>query len=214
VAGRLAEASLGTRSSADAADARAAASAGAVGAARWELSRLAAGARREAIAAAEAERARVEAELAHRRAEAALLILRSPIDGVVATPHLEDKLQARLAPGDLLTEVHDLSAVVAEISLAQSDPLAELAAGDEVALRPYGAPHDEVIARIERLRDAARDEGGERRIVAVTTPFVLEHPVTGLTGHARIYGAEHTLAYAYLYLPLQRLVRIRLWSVW
>jgi len=104
--------------------------------------------------------------------------------------------------------------VIAEVPLSQRDPLAEIAVGDEVALRPYGAPDDEVRARVERFRNIAQDAGGEMRIVAVTSPFTLDRPLSGLTGHARIYGAEHTLAYANLYLLVQRLVRVRLWSMW
>jgi len=214
VATSLAAASFGTQSSADSAQGRAAASVGAAGAARWALSLLAAGPRREDVAIAEAESARIETQLAKLRADEALLLLRSPIDGVVATAHLDEKLQAMLAPGDLFAEVQDVSTVVAEISLSPSDPLGEIAIGDDVELRPYGAPNREVRARVEYFREVAQDAGGERRIVAVTSPFALERPVSGLTGHARIHGAERSLAYAYLYLPMQRLVRVRLWSMW
>jgi putative peptide zinc metalloprotease protein len=214
VATSLAEASLGTQTSADTARVRVATSAGAVGDARWSLSLLEAGTRREDVAVAQGELARIESQLAHLRAEQELLTLRSPIDGIVATAHLEDKLQAMLAPGDLFAEVHDLSAVVAEVSLSRRDPLAELRIGDEVALRPYGAQGGAVRARVERLRAAAQDSGGEQRIIAISSPFALDRPISGLTGHARIYGAEHSLAYANLYLLLQRLVRVRLWSMW
>jgi multidrug resistance efflux pump len=214
VARSLAEAALGTQSSADTAHGRVAASAGAAGAARWGLSLLLAGARPEDIAVAEAELASIESQLAHLRTEEERLTLRSPIDGVVATAHLEDQLQAMLASGDLFAEVHDLSAVVVEISLSQRDPLAEIEIGDEIALRAHGAPHGEIRARLARFREAAQGSGGDERIVAVTAPFALERPRSGLTGHARIYGAEHSLAYANLYLPLQRLVRVRLWSMW
>ena len=214
VATSLAAASFGTRSSADSAQGRVAASVGAADAAKWGLSLLAAGPRREDVAIAEIESSRIAIQLAKLRADEALLTLRSPIDGVVATAYLDEKLQAMLAPGDLFAEVHDVSTVVAEISLSQGDPLGEIAIGDEVVLRPYGLPDREVRTRVEYFREAAQDAGGERRIVAVTSPFPLEQPVSGLTGHARIYGAERSLAYAYLYLPLQRLVRVRLWSMW
>jgi len=213
VADRLVQASLGTQASADTAHGRAATSAGAVAVAQGGLALLAAGARREDVAAAEAEAAGIASQLAQLRSDDALLTLRSPIDGIVATPHLEDKRQATLAPGDLFAEVQDLDAAIAEIALAPTDPLAEIHIGDEVALQPYGAPHGAVRARIARLRTLAQDTSGEPRIIAVTSPFTLEHPLSGLTGHARIYGAEHSLAYANLYLPLQRLVGVRLWSM-
>ena len=170
---------------------------------------------RIAALAAEAETgdAKLEAQLAQLRADEALLTLRSPIDGVVATAHLDDKRQAVLAPGERFAEVQDVSTVVAEIALSPSDPLGELAVGDDVVLRAYGAPDGEIRARVERFREAAQDggaSGNERRLVAITSPFTLERPLPGLTGHARIYGVERSLAYANLYLPLQRLV----WSMW
>lgn len=214
VATRLATASLGTQASADTARARVAVAAGAAGAARWGLSLLAAGARTEDITAAEAEHARIASQLAQLRADEVLLVLRSPIDGVVVTAHLEDKRREMLAPGELFAEVDDLGRVVAEIPLVQGDPLAELAPGDEVALRAYGLPSDALSARIARFREAVQDEAGGPRIVAITTPFVLDHPVPGLTGHSRIYGKRRSLAYANFYLPLQRLLRVRLWSRW
>jgi multidrug resistance efflux pump len=214
VASTLAAAALGTQAGADATGARAAVSAGAAGAARWSLSLLAAGARPEDIEVAEAEHARIASQLAHARAEVALLTLRSPIDGVVATPHLEDTRQVMLAPGDRLAEIHDLSAMVGEVALRPSEPLAELGVGREVALRLHGAPGDEILVRIERVRETAEGSGADERIVVVTSPFAPIRPISGLTGHARIYGEERSLAYANLYLPLQRLIRVRLWSMW
>jgi len=216
VATRLAEASLVPQASAEAARDLASASASASVAMQWELALLTAGTRREDITVAEAVHARIASQLAHLRAEQLLLTLRSPIDGTIVAPHLDDKLQMMLAPGDLFAEVHDTSSVIAEISLTLGDPLAEIAVGDDVELRPYGAPHGEAHARVERVREVAQasTDPDSRRIVIVTSPFALQHPVSGLTGHARIYGAEHSLAYANLYLPLQRLIHVRLWSMW
>jgi len=81
-------------------------------------------------------------------------------------------------------------------------------------LRLRGAPGREIRVRIEYIREAAQDSGNERQIIAVTSPFAPGRPTSRLTGHARIYGVEHSLAYANLYLPLQRLLRVRLWSMW
>ena len=211
---RLARASLGTRSSADTARGRLAGTVGEAGAAEGALTLLKAGSREQDLAVAAAEQAGIESQLAQLRSDEALLILRSPIDGVVTTPHLDEKLQAVLAPGELFAEVHDVSSVVAEISLSPSEPLDQIAVGDEVVLRAHGAPHGEIRARVERIRDAMDDTGDRQRIVVRTSSFTLQHAITGLTGHARIYGDERSLAYAYLYLPLQRLIRVRLWSLW
>jgi hypothetical protein len=110
-----------------------------------------------------------------------------------------------LAPGDRFAEVHDSGAALAEISLSPGDPLVEIAPGDDVVLRPYGAHGADGSARVERLRAATQTSGGEARVVAVTSPFARWiRRSRGLTGHARIYGAARSLAYAMVYLPVQR----------
>ena len=210
---RLARASLGTLSAVDKALATVAASSGAVGSAQWADALTEAGARPEAIASVEAEAASLAGQIAHLRAEEKLLTLVSPIDGVVSTPHLEQMLQARLEPGDLLVEVHDHRAMVAEISLLPTDPLATVRVGDEIALRSLASPHEELVARVARIREPVKDARGKEHIVVVTSPIPLARPVAGLTGHARIYGEEHSIAYAGFYLPILRLFRVRLWSM-
>ena len=210
---RLAKAKLGTQSSADSAAGRMATGVGEVGAARADLSLLQAGERPEAIKAAVAEQTRIDGELAHVRSEIDLLTLRSPIDGVIVTPHLETKLQEYLAPGAVFAEVHDPDTLYAELALRESDPVSEIAVGDEVVLRPYGAPGVEVRVRIERFREAVQSTGGQKSIVAVTSAFSMQRPIAGLNGHARIYGNERSLAYANFYLPIQRIISVRLWSM-
>lgn len=214
IASNLASAALGTEASADLERRRLAGEVGAANAAHWQLALLEAGTRAEDIAVAEAECARLAGQLAKLRGDEALLTLTSPIDGVVVTSHLTDRLQATLAPGERLAEVDDLSAMVAEIALSPGDPLGEIAVDAPVALRPYGTPRSGIATRVARLRQATQDASGEQRVVAVTAPFSPDRPISGLTGHARVYGADRSLAYAHLYLPLQRLLRVQLWSRW
>lgn len=208
VAARLADSGLGI----DAAPVvgAAAVSRSLASAAGWQLASLEAGARPEDIAAAEAQRTRLAAQLDHARAERALLTIRSPIDGVVATKHLEDRRYARLDRGDRFAEIHDVGAFVAEVPLSASSPLGELAAGDEIVLRPVGAPGEAIHCAVARLRDTVHAPG---EIVAVTTPFATPVGRAGMVGHARLYGRRHSLAYAKLYLPLERVFRVELWSL-
>jgi len=213
VALKLAAANLAPRSGADTAEEKFAATAGSAHVERLSLSLMEAGAREEEIAVAKAEQSRVASQLAQLRSDVALLVLRSPIDGIVATPHLEQKLEAFLRPGDQFAEVDDLRAGVAEIALTPSDDVGEIAAKDAIELRLYTAPRSAIYARVDRLRDSPATSSAEERVVVVTSSFPLDRPLSGVTGHARIYGAERSLAYAYLYLPFQRLFKVRLWSV-
>lgn len=210
---RLAKARLGTQSSADSAGGKMATELGEAGAAKAELSLLEAGARPEAIKAAEAERARIDGELEHVRSEITLLTLTSPIAGIVTTPHLDTKLQATLALGEVFAEVHDTGALYAELPLRESDPLSELAIGDEVVLKPYGDPGAEVRTRIVRFRETVQREKGKSAVVAVTSTFAMPRAITGLNGHARIYGAERSLAYANFVIPIQRIVNVQIWAM-
>jgi exo-beta-1,3-glucanase (GH17 family) len=98
--------------------------------------------------------------------------------------------------------------------LKEHDPLDQITVGDEVALKPYGVPGVDVRVRITRFREAVQKTGDDSQIVAVTSPFSMPYAIAGLTGHARVYGNEHSLAYANFYLPIQRIVRVRLWSMW
>jgi multidrug efflux pump subunit AcrA (membrane-fusion protein)/Zn-dependent protease len=205
-ADRLAKAGAGTRMSADSEAGDASVSGSMANAARWELANMKAGTREEVIEAVEADRARLVAERDRARAESQLLTIRSPIDGIVTTKHLVDRISTRLAVGDTFAEVHDVSQYVAEIHLPASAPLAEIAVGDEIALRPAGLPNIEVACRIERTRE---DAG----FVVVTTPFTLAEARSGMHGHARLYGRKRSLAYAKLWLPFQRVVRVSIWAI-
>jgi multidrug efflux pump subunit AcrA (membrane-fusion protein) len=214
----LDDADLGTTVEANAVARAAAATRSGAEVAYRTLELVKAGARPEQIAAAKAERDRVAAEALALRAEEQLLTLRSPVHGVVATKHLADRLQTMMRPGELFAEVHDLGTFTAEIRLPTWAPLREYEVGDPIALRPYGAPHEDVRATIARIRDAA-DRGGktatdrDARLVLTTSPFAMAHGRAGMTGHARLYGNRRSIAYAVWYLPLQRLLGVRFWSL-
>jgi multidrug efflux pump subunit AcrA (membrane-fusion protein)/Zn-dependent protease len=205
-AARLAKVGAGTRTRADSEAGDASMSGSLANAARWQLANLEAGTREEVVAAAMADRARLVAEQDRARAESTLLTIRSPIDGIVTTKHLVDRISTKLAVGDTVAEVQDVSQFAAEIRLPASAPLDELAVGDEIALRPAGMPDIEITCRVERTRQ----DGG---FVVVTSPFTLQAARSGMQGHARLYGRKRSLAYAKLWLPLQRVVRVSMWAI-
>ncbi|HEU0037038.1 MAG TPA: PqqD family peptide modification chaperone [Kofleriaceae bacterium] len=220
VAARLAKAGVGARADAETSAGSAAVSRSLASAAQWKLATLQAGSREEAIAAAEAERASLVAELERARQQRELLTIRSPLDGIVTTKYLEDRRLSRLERGATFAEIQDISSFVAEIRIPESAPLGELEVGDEVALRLEGLPGHDIECRIERIRDVAetkqdtKDETkSTRELVFVTSAFQIADARSGMGGHARIYGHPRSLAYAKLYLPLQRVVRVSLWAL-
>jgi HlyD family secretion protein len=179
------------------------------GTAAANLGLFQAGERPEDIAVAEAERAQVAAQLDKARADQLLLTIESPIDGLIVTKRFEEWLGKYVAHGDPLIEVDDTSSFYAEIHVPASEPLDQLAPGDRVALKSYGAPGIELGMSIERMRNVAADD----ELVIVTTGFTAPGAVAGIEGHARMFGRRRSLAYAMLYLPLQRVTRVKLWSI-
>lgn len=206
---RLARAQVGTASRADSSAASAAEMGAKASVARLHLEVLEAGSREEDVAAAKAKRMQTLAQLDQLRADQRLLTLRSPIDGIIATKHLEYQTFSQLLPGATFAEVYNNHAFTAEISMSPSTPMAEIGIGDHVALRMTGSPDDDIEARIERVRST--DDSGQ--LVVVTSPFTVERGKAGMSGHARLYGRQRSLAYSKLYLPLQRVVRVTLWAL-
>jgi putative peptide zinc metalloprotease protein len=212
VAAELVRKGAGNASVANATAGSAAASQSLASAARWRLASLEAGSREEVIAAAEAERDRLSAEVERAKAELALLTIRSPIDGVVATKHLDDRSHTRLERGETYIEIHDVTSFTAEIKLPPTAPIGELAIGDHIAMRAHAAPGEMIECKIDRIRDIV-DPNSRGGLIVVTTPFAIEGGRTGMVGHARLYGRERSLAYSKLYLPLERLVKVTLWAL-
>ena len=214
----LAAAGAVAGTNADTREGEAAVSRGTANAARWRLATLEAGTREEVIAAAEAVRTRLTAQLEHVRSDLARLVVRSPIDGVITTKRLAEHRFSQVGRGDVIAEVHDTSSFVAEIEVPGSAPLEEFAVGNTISLRLAGAPDVEIDSRIQRIRDSAETETQDdtrrmRGLVVITEPFTTPDGRSGMGGNARLYGEERSLAYGKLYVPVQRLVRISLWAL-
>ncbi|WP_437806168.1 HlyD family efflux transporter periplasmic adaptor subunit [Sorangium sp. So ce1078] len=175
------------------------------------LDALRSGAREEDIAGADALIRKLEAELAGLDARREHLTVRSPIDGVVIGRLLEERLHARLGRGDELCEIHDLRRISARIWLSEEEPLADLAPGSKAALRAHGDPHRAVEVEV---RDIAPVTAGSDPFVVVGTRE-MENPgwPSGMSGRARIYVSQRTLAYLWIGVPLLRAIDYKVWSL-
>jgi multidrug efflux pump subunit AcrA (membrane-fusion protein) len=187
-------------------------------AAAADLALMRAGFLPEEIGAVEAQRSGLQAQLVQLRLEEERLVLRSPIAGVVVTPHIEDRLHAYLQSGEQMAEVQDQREFVAELTLPPWAPLALISRGDRIALRPYASPDREIATALGRTREAAEPAAasvyGDTQVTAISAPVGVERGRGGMRGQARVYGERRSLAYAYIYLPLRRFFSIRLWAIW
>jgi RND family efflux transporter MFP subunit len=65
--------------------------------------------------------------------------LRSPINGVVATPHVEDLVGRKLMPGDTFAEVVDTSRAIVDVAIDEDDVLL-LHSGEKASIKLEGFP--------------------------------------------------------------------------
>jgi GAF domain-containing protein/multidrug efflux pump subunit AcrA (membrane-fusion protein) len=78
-------------------------------------------------------------ELARARERLDRTQLRSPIKGVVATPHVEDLVGRKLMPGDTFAEVVDTSRAIVDVAIDEDDVLL-LHSGEKASIKLDGFP--------------------------------------------------------------------------
>ncbi|HXT60001.1 MAG TPA: efflux RND transporter periplasmic adaptor subunit [Pirellulales bacterium] len=174
------------------------------------LALLEAGSRREEIEAAEASLARQREELAFLEEQQKKLPLHSRVDGVVTTPHLQDRIGEYLQQGDLVCEIEESSSLEIEISIPE-DRISDVRAGQCVDLKARALPYATFQAEVERIAPAATS--GEHQCTVV----VYSRLVNGstrlkpeMTGYARIYCGKQPIGQIGLDYVM-RLVRTEFW---
>ncbi len=168
------------------------------------------GARPEELRQAQAALEKARALLAALDVRVARLTLRSPLDGVVVGPRVEERWRQRLAQGEPLCEVHSLSQLHGEIRVGSNELLVGIAEGHPVALRAAADPGREVTTFVRRVSPAAHGAG----LTLETEAFDNPGWPSKLHGRARVYGPPRALAYQWVAAPVLRLLDFRLWRLW
>jgi len=161
-------------------------------------------------ARASGERARLATELSVARAKAAGLVLRAPVDGVVATTSgLPPRSGDYLAEGQEFLRVVDRSSMRARILVRDWD-LEDVRVGAPVQLKVTAEPYRTYEGHVERILPAASIDRPvsdptklERRGQEVTNYFAVEMEFPnsdgslreGMTGTAKISGVRRPLAW-------------------
>lgn len=107
----------------------------------------------------EADYWKSEVERARERLEQT--ILRSPIDGRVATPHIEDFTGRSLNPGDTFAEVVDTSHANVDVAIDEVD-LTRVKPGQKAAIKLEGLPNRTFRAPVTLVSPKAELVGSER----------------------------------------------------
>lgn len=192
--------------------------------AKAKLEPLLAGTRKEEIEAMAAEVVRLEAHKRDLEEQLRLLSIPSPASGIVTTPSLKlkEKPGQYVNKGDLIAEVHDLKAIVAEIAVSEKE-IADVKPGQNVMVRSrafFGINFEGKVKSIASTVTSPDTAGGNaswmgERMILVTTeiqnPSLLLKP--GMTGHAKIFCGQKRI-FPLLTRRLAGYLRTEFWSWW
>ncbi|MGO9210186.1 MAG: efflux RND transporter periplasmic adaptor subunit [Terriglobales bacterium] len=140
-----------------------------------------------------------EVKRAQERLEKTLL--RSPIDGVVATPHLENSVGRHLAAGQIFAEVLDSSQATVDVAIDETEePL--LKAGERAAVKLEGLPTHTFRGKVAVVSPKA-SVLGERRVffARVALPNSENLIRAGMQGRGKVSAGWHPAGYVFFRGP-------------
>jgi multidrug resistance efflux pump len=181
-----------------------------------KLNLLRAGSRREEIEATEAEISRLQAHLQYLDEQLRLLKVLSPIDGIITTHKLKDKIGQAVKEGDLIAKVHAMTTVTVEMTVPEKE-IADVQVGATVVLKARAYPDRRFESKVTSIAPIANEPAETRgeRSVRVTTQLdnssLLLKPE--MTGHAKIYCGQRRLI-DLITRRLVRFIKVEFWSWW
>jgi putative peptide zinc metalloprotease protein len=160
--------------------------------ARATLALLEAGTRPEEIEAESARLARLLEEVQYLGDLQKKEHVRSRVAGVIATPHLKEKVGQYVREGDLIAVVEEHAGLAAEISLAEQD-LERVREGQRIELKARAFPFDQFPGQVDRVAPVAErgDLQGSVTIYCRLEDHGLLRP--GMGGQARIYTGQRSV---------------------
>jgi RND family efflux transporter MFP subunit len=142
----------------------------------------------------EAGIARVQAdywtsEVARSRERLDKTLLRSPIDGVVATANVEDSVGQALKPGDTFAEIVDTSQATVDVAIDEHD-VSLLRQGEEASVKLDGFPTRTFRGQVTVVSPKGETQGDDRVFFArVNVPNNEGLIRTGMQGRSKIFTA-------------------------
>jgi RND family efflux transporter MFP subunit len=129
------------------------------------------------------------AEVARARERLQRTLLRSPIDGLIATPHVEDSVGRDLKPGDTLLEIVDTSRASVDVAVDEGD-VSLLRPGEKASVKLEGFPTRTFHGELTVVSPKGELQGDERVFFArVSIPNREGLIRTGMEGRGKILTA-------------------------
>jgi multidrug resistance efflux pump len=184
--------------------------------ARDRLKLLEAGNRPEEIEATAAELNRLKSHRVYLEQQLALLEVHTPVDGIVTTHRVREKVGQAVKKGDLIAEVHEMRKLTVEINVPEKE-IAEVRVGQRVILKARAYPLAKFEARVAAIAPAVTEPDDVRgeRMVRVRTELANSELLLKpeMSGRAKIYCGERRL----IDIVGRRVVRffkVDFWSWW
>ena len=177
---------------------------------------LLAGSRPETIEATEAELSRLTSQRKYLEDQLQRLRVLSPIAGIVTTHRLKEKLGATVKKGDLITEVHAMQTVDAEIAVPEKE-ISDIKIGQPVRLKARAhldASFQGKVISISPVASKPTDGVPQRTFLVVTqldNAGLLLKPE--MSGNAKISCGTRRL-YEIVFRRFIRFIRVEFWSWW
>ena len=137
--------------------------------------------------------------------------LRSPIAGVILTPHLEEKIKERVDPGTPFCSIADSQSMRAEVKISEKQ-IGKFDVGAPVRIRVPAYPTKTFEGIVERVSPAARSEelGSFFTVTANVTDPNYNKLKSGMSGKAKIRGGKRSVGRK-IFGPLIEFVRMKFW---
>ncbi len=132
--------------------------------ARSELRILQAGTRKETIQAMEAEVKKLQEKRNNLAQQMACLKIRSPIDGVIATPYLKNRVGQYLEKGNPLCDIVSEGVVIIDMPVPEKE-IADVRPGMPITLKVRGYASRSFEAKVKAMAPVAVDKGLEKMVV-------------------------------------------------
>jgi putative peptide zinc metalloprotease protein len=181
-----------------------------------KLTLVLAGSRREELEGAEAEIARLEVERHHSEQTLQRLAIVSPIAGVITTPKLKERVGEHVPQGSLITKVHELKTIKAQIAIPEKE-IADARLGQPVVLKARAMPEETFAGRVIAVSPTAakaEDTLGQRTVYVTTE---IDNSLLRLrpemSGHAKLYCGTRRIG-ELIARRVARYVTIEFWSWW
>jgi putative peptide zinc metalloprotease protein len=154
--------------------------------AKANLKRVQVGFRQEDIEAAKAEVRRLETLVKHYQEDVQLTSLTSPINGLITTPYLENRVGYYLKEGDIFAQVEDGKILQAEVETPEGN-IGDVKIGSSVRIKVWAYPYTEFVGTVESIAPIAIEKQGQKVVrVLVRIPNLDGKLKSGMTGYAKI----------------------------